>query len=402
MELVLCTERFWPAHGGVERYVFEIARMFRDTARVLVVTAVRGDRTLHQALLASRGSAMQRDDTPLDIEVLTLGLDAAARHSYRAITAIERVIHSVAGRHYYRTRWQVQQQTAALLSSNGARCLPRVGDRNDVVVHAMGPWELGLVGDLLFPQAARVVTPFIHPGHWGEDVFSRRWFRSRDGVVALGHEDFKSCEAAGVAAERIAIVPTIAPPITEGLPRSRRRTVLFLGVARPYKGVDVFVETARIAENKGLGAEFVWAGAIPSEAEGVAGAARRAGVRVVGAVDEHEKTRLLGEAHCVCLPSSTEIAPYAILEAWAANTPVVVTDVEPLREFVADGGLICQKVADAFAAAATELVARPELADTLARNGRAILRSRHDAATIASQLISVYEHARSRRAAIHV
>jgi glycosyltransferase involved in cell wall biosynthesis len=395
--LVLCLERFWPAQGGVERYAQEIARWFRDVCPVVVIVAVRQNCSLRQELLDRRGSFVEPSVGPAGARVFTVGLGSTAQAWYRGITFLEGFAHRIAGAQYYRTRWIVIQETARLLARDLSRIIDVKPDEN-VVLHAMGPWEISHVGDRLFPNAARVATPFIHPGHWGEDHFSRSWFHSRDSLVALGEEDARACREIGISPDRIAVVPIFGTAVDdEVVARRDRRAVVFLGIARPYKGLDIFLDAVKILRSEGEDLEFIWAGSVPPETEYLITPARVAGVQVRGPVSECEKADILRRALCICLPSATEITPYSVLEAWAAGAPVVVTDDRYLREFVGEGGEFAGRDPGAFAVAIRKLAQQPELAERRAQAGRSYLRWRHHPPIVGSRLVEVYRQALARR-----
>jgi glycosyl transferase family 1/glycosyl transferase family 4 len=80
-----------------------------------------------------------------------------------------------------------------------------------------------------------------------------------------------------------------------------------------------------------------------------------------------------------------------ILEAWARGTPAVATpeavaglEVRPGRE------ILVGRDAEELAAAIGELHSSPGRAEALVEAGRALLRERHDPATIATRLLDVY------------
>lgn len=393
--LVLCTERFWPAHGGVERYAMEIGKALEERWSVLVLTAVRRDVSLQRSLLSSRGPARVILLKPLRAEVVMAGLNSPMKAWFRLIISFEDLVHRVALRHYYKTRALALRETARLMAASLQHLQPAWAQYTRVVLHAMGPWEMSLVGDMLFPTAARVTTPFIHPGHWGEDTFSREWFQDRDYVIAIGEEDRKACRAAGVSSDRLRVLPVMTRTPEPFADSSPRRTVLFLGVARPYKGVEVFVEMARRLAGHDL--QWVWAGPIPSEATTLASNARSYGVDVKGPISEAEKLRLLQRTLCVCLPSETEITPYCILEAWAAGASVVATDDKYMREFVGGAGLLAGREPAAFGDAVLRLAQEPGLAREHVRLGTQLLRTRHDPAKIGSLLDELYDTAVVKR-----
>lgn len=73
-------------------------------------------------------------------------------------------------------------------------------------------------------------------------------------------------------------------------------------------------------------------------------------VRFAGYVDEHEKAALIGEAHGVIMPSLAEGFGIPIIEALAANTPVLCSDIAVFRE-------VAGELADYFDPFSTEAIA---------------------------------------------
>jgi glycosyltransferase involved in cell wall biosynthesis len=395
--LVICLERFWPARGGVERYALGLASWFGTRVPVTVVTAVREKDSLRDELIARSGSSFERSVSPAAVDVLTVGLSRSGRLAFRVITGTERLIHKLAPGHYHHTRWLARGLTAGLLSRSLKRTgLPNwQGDR--VVIHAMGPGELSEVGVRLFPDAALVVTPFIHPGFWWEDHQSSNWFRRCDRVVALGVEDFRTCERVGIPPERMSVVPTLST--TNPVPSSasaHRDMVVFIGVARPYKGVDLFIDAFEHLKTRLTGIKFVWAGTIPDSARDLVARAKASGIVVCGEISEDEKRALLKRAICLCLPSATEIAPYAILEAWDNGAPVVATNDPYFREFVGGGGLFIERNSRALAEAIKALVQDPDLARRCVKSGQDLLK-RHDPDVVGPQLAMLYRLAVDRK-----
>jgi glycosyltransferase involved in cell wall biosynthesis len=59
-------------------------------------------------------------------------------------------------------------------------------------------------------------------------------------------------------------------------------------------------------------------------------------IRFAGYVDEHEKATLISEAHGLIMPSFAEGFGVPIIEALAANTPVLCSDIPVFREVAAE------------------------------------------------------------------
>jgi hypothetical protein len=98
-----------------------------------------------------------------------------------------------------------------------------------------------------------------------------------------------------------------------------------------------------------------------------------------------------GSIHAVPLRFGSGVR-MKVLEAWARGVPVVATPEGAAGLDACDGvELLVARDAAEFAAAFRRLRAEPGLAAALAAGGRAALRRRHDPATVAKRLLSLYE-----------
>jgi rhamnosyl/mannosyltransferase len=141
--------------------------------------------------------------------------------------------------------------------------------------------------------------------------------------------------------------------------------IVFLGVRRPYKGFNLLLDAARRLPST-VTVAFVGPGAeIDTD---VAGGAR---IIDAGPVDDARKAAWLDAADLYCLPSEGEIFPVSILEAWSAATPILVSDIPPLRELVTrtGGGRAVQRDADVLARSINELLAAPEELASMGERG---------------------------------
>ena len=162
---------------------------------------------------------------------------------------------------------------------------------------------------------------------------------------------------------------------TESVEVSRRRrtaregTVLFVGVLRPYKGVDVLLRAmARIK------ARLFVVGRGPDRLE-LSGLAARLGissrVSFLGEVSESERRILLHACDVFVLPSidNREAFGIAQLEAMACGRPVIASDLPTGVRFVnknqMTGLLVPPGDPDALAAALTRLLGDERLRQTL-------------------------------------
>jgi glycosyltransferase involved in cell wall biosynthesis len=218
--------------------------------------------------------------------------------------------------------------------------------------HPLGLARLGLAApDVVhlqwcgFPEIDRWLlrtrAPLVFTAH---DLLPRRtarkvglWrslFARFDRVVVHSDNGRVALEAFGADPERLRVVPH---PVFHSEPERRDdgRTVLALGVLRPYKGLDEAV-TATLATRAG---RLLVAGdpRIPVEALRTA-AGDRAEWRL-GYLAQDDLERALAEATVAVFPYRAELDQSgALLQALGAGVPAVVYDVGGLGEVVARYG----------------------------------------------------------------
>lgn len=116
-------------------------------------------------------------------------------------------------------------------------------------------------------------------------------------------------------------------------------------------------------------------------------------IEYVGAVYGDEKIKKLKESHFFILPSLYEGQPLTLLEAWAANLPVLVTKVGANEEFVKkeNGVLVKPKDIDALAVQILKLAKMKK--ENLSKQGKAgynMVKKKHSWESVAKQTEEVY------------
>ena len=192
----------------------------------------------------------------------------------------------------------------------------------------------------------RVLTAHnVLPHEGGVDVAQRRaLYDAFDRIVVHTARGAEHLERFGIPPERVARIPHgtfDASPATVLAPPTGR-TLLFFGLIRRYKGLDVLVRAlAGLPE-----AQLVVAGDPLDSIEPVRELARKVGVaeRIdwrLGYLPESEIEALMREATIVVFPyRSGESASGALATALGHGRPVVATEVvgETVREF--DAGIV--------------------------------------------------------------
>jgi phosphatidylinositol alpha-mannosyltransferase len=155
-------------------------------------------------------------------------------------------------------------------------------------------------------------------------------------------------------------------------PVNDRLELLFVGRVEERKGLPVLMRAFEALRAAGVDAHLTVAGATAEEAAPML--LDTEGVDIAGRVSEEEKWRLLHNADLVCAPSlGGESFGIVLLEALAAGTPVVCSDIPGYRDVVRDdveGRLVPPGDPAALGEAIRALAIRRKHRDELAANAR--------------------------------
>jgi glycosyltransferase involved in cell wall biosynthesis len=266
-----------------------------------------------------------------------------------------------------------------LLAALGARVNPDLvhthGYRADVVgsTTAHGSWPL-------------VSTAHGFTGGGLKNRFyewsQRRAYRRFDAVAAVSRTVAERLLRAGIAADRIRVVPNALAPVDAPLPRAEARQVLgvplegflvgWVGRLSEEKGADVLVDAIPLLSGRSIRYAFLGEG--PTSAaleERVWSRGLQNVVHWLGRVAD--AGRLFAAFDLFVLSSRTEGTPMALLEAMSAGIPIVTTRVGGVPEIVSDQEAILvapedpAKLADAIREAYENPAAARERADAARR-----------------------------------
>jgi glycosyltransferase involved in cell wall biosynthesis len=165
-------------------------------------------------------------------------------------------------------------------------------------------------------------------------------------------------------------------PVT---PRNDARDLLFLGMLRDLKGVDIFLEAiAKLDANYGrkLTAHVIGQAEEPGRYEALAGSL---GIADRVAFSDPVPTRdAFASARMIVVPSRAESMPYVVLEAIAAGMPIVASDVGGIPD------------AAALARAIDDALSDPRRTDAEAAARRAWLHPRFNIAAMQNKVEALY------------
>jgi glycosyltransferase involved in cell wall biosynthesis len=230
----------------------------------------------------------------------------------------------------------------------------------------------------------------------------RRILDSMDAVVALSEFGRERLVAAGVDAARTRVIPhgaidylTRQPdeiPLPEGLASVTDPVILFFGLIRPYKGVDVLLD----AFGSLSGAELWIVGRpLGMSVDSLRDRAERAPgtVRIVPRfVSDRELPAYFRRADVVALPYRAAEQSGVLYTALAFGKPIVMSDVGGFAEVARTGAgsLVPPGDADALAERLSELLASPGERERLASAAAAAAAGPYSWERVAVQTMALY------------
>jgi glycosyltransferase involved in cell wall biosynthesis len=172
-------------------------------------------------------------------------------------------------------------------------------------------------------------------------------------------------------------------------------TVLYCGRLAWQKGPDILIEAIPSILREHPNAKFVIAGEGDMR-NGLQGRARHLGVmhaiRFLGYKNGDELVRLFKACDVVCVPSRNEPFGIVVLEGWAAEKPVVVTENGGPNEFIRHemNGLKIYPRPDSVSWGINRVFSDFEAGRQMGSNGRKFMEERYSWDMIAEQTLGVY------------
>jgi glycosyltransferase involved in cell wall biosynthesis len=262
-------------------------------------------------------------------------------------------------------------------------------------------------GRLLPPARPRVLTAHgvLRAEGWERrlDRGLRRILDSMDAVIALSEFGRERLVDAGVDAERARVIPhgafdylTRQPderPLPDELASVTDPVILFFGLIRPYKGVDVLLEAFRSL----AGAELWVVGrplGISLDTLHELAAAAPGKVRFVPRfVSDQELPAYFRRADVVALPHRDAEQSGVLYAALAFAKAIVMSDVGGFAEVARTGAgsLVPPDDADALAERLAELLAHPEQRERLSEAAAKAAAGPYSWEAVALQTMGLYE-----------
>lgn len=129
-----------------------------------------------------------------------------------------------------------------------------------------------------------------------------------------------------------------------GIENKYKNVVLFSGRLVEVKGVDILLKAAKIYENKDTLTLIVGDGILRNKLEELSQELELKNVKFLGSKDQVTLNKLYNIANVSILSSRYEGLGLVVIESLACGTPVVVTDVKSMVDFITDDlGVMVEK-----------------------------------------------------------
>lgn len=161
--------------------------------------------------------------------------------------------------------------------------------------------------------------------------------RARHLVAATRAHARSLADETGVPLARFTTLPLAIMPPLRGATDAPRDRVLFLGAMERRKGVDVFLDAAAIARERG--SMYRWT-AVGRWAAQWTGEAAAGAVEVVDAASDADLERYWAETRFVVVPSRYESFGLVALEAMARGIVVIAARIAAFEEVIGDCGVL--------------------------------------------------------------
>lgn len=270
-----------------------------------------------------------------------------------------------------------------------ARALPADVD----VIHFVGcGWDLLSFAALAEARRRDIpfsMTPFIHPGQFGDSSLDARLYRQADVIMTMSKFESEFLAGMGVAPEHL-VVSGLAPAsafrgdgqrFRDKYGLTNRPLILFIARKQRYKGYHSLCAAMSEIAAKTPGACLV---AIGPEGEPPYPAVPEGALLDLGPLnwtpDEQQlKADALAACDIYCMPSVAESFGIVYVEAWSYGKPVVAGMPPAVRELITDGvnGFCVEQQSGEIARVIARLLQSEDLRRQLGSHGRDVQKSRY-------------------------
>ncbi len=379
MRVLQVTSCFGEQYGGTERYSYNLSRELVKLGHSVQVFASRLNSTtplteefdgLKVRRFPSIGFVWNVN--PISIllhSLITAKFDIAHVHSYLYFSSNQAVLAKIIRACFHR-------KTPLVLHLHGGLGIPPYM-RQQPIKRIFKQIYDSTVGKMMMLGADQILSACVSDSIKAQEIFNLP--KERIAIVYNGIDTTMFHQQ---------------PMSTEDNPAPY---VLFVGDLEYWKGVDTLVDCMRILDEQGekIKLKLVGVGSIEPI---LRKRSRNLDIEFLGQVQHSEMPKLMGSAFAFILPSLWEGTPTVGLEAMAARTPFIGTNIGGIPEIVEDkvtGLLVPPGDPEAIANAIIDLKNK-KLRHTIIQNAHKLVLERHSIERLALQTVKVYERVLER------
>jgi glycosyltransferase involved in cell wall biosynthesis len=313
------------------------------------------------------------------------------------------------------TRIPMRRQLSPLDAPAVLHVTQRIRQTGADVIHGHGA-KGGAYARLAFPgrRVVRAYTPHGGSLLLSHDNWSGRMYLSLERVLLARRALFlfESAYSGEIFREKIGTPNGIVRVIHNGVARSEFEPVLpapgatdlvFIGEFRPVKGIDILIDAIARLRASGRPVTATLVGSGPDEAAlkaQVESLSLQHAIRFMPAMPARKALTL---GRIMVIPSRAESLPYVVLEAAAADKPLITTNVGGIPEIYGplSDALVPTGDADALAEAIANTLETPAAATQLADALRRRVASSFSVEAMVDGVLSAYRQALAQAVPVH-
>lgn len=294
----------------------------------------------------------------------------------------------------------------------------KLKDLAPTIIHQQGIWTYSSLINLIYRKhhlAKTIIAPrgmldpwAVRNSGWKKKIvghlFEYRNLRSADCIHALCQSEYESIRKFGLN-NPVAIIPNgITLPQNIHFERNHEKKILlFIGRIHPKKGIKEMLQGLALLKDQSHGLLDNWEvhiagwdqhGHINELKQIVETHNLTNEIKFVGSLYGEEKEKALCRANAFILPSFSEGLPMSVLEAWAYELPVVMTDFCNIPKGFAhkcaikiepSPNDICEKLAKLFQMPNTEIL-------EMGKRGKELVSQCFTWEIVAKQTVELYQY----------
>jgi glycosyltransferase involved in cell wall biosynthesis len=396
MDITYINTRYYPAAGGVETHMHELVKILSKNHQMKIITQICDDRKVtftSTNIFAPKFSPYQ------DNQVWVYPISPTFYERIRLLPVIFNRIPKLRRYFYENLKFFGLKYFMDVFKPKILNIA--IGSN---IIHSFGAEYLGITAQ----QTAKelkipfVITPFVHPGFWGDDEININMYKNADAIISLLNTEKEFLISKGIDKTKIHVIG-VSPQLSKNLIDFRKKygiagkMVLFIGIKREYKGYKELLEATKLVWQEAPDTYFVFIGPRTKYSEKLFTKYKDFRIIELGKVSLEEKTSALAGCDIFCLPSISEILPTVFLEAWYFEKPVIAGDIPVCKELVKSAGITVAQSKVEIANAILTLLKDENLRIKLGIAGKKKVDENYTQEKIANKLEKVYKNLMEER-----